>query len=94
MVSKSTTKSKEIQDILFTSVTKMLRKKSKFVGTMTDLNLVVARMQGINGTLVSTPSALRVVLNKVVNRLRNAGVSVRFTRSTDKARSRLVKFSV
>ncbi len=85
----------DVSDVLFTSVKRMVsRRATPWVGTMTDLNSAVARVQGTKETLVKSPYALRLVLNKVVNRLRNAGVSVRFLRSTSKNRTRLVKFSV
>ncbi len=86
----------DVSDVLFTSVKRMLsRRSTPWVGTMTELNSAVLRVQGNNAQeIASSPSALRVTLNKVVNRLRNAGVSVRFLRSTNKARTRLVKFSV
>lgn len=85
----------DVSNVLFNSVKKIVsRRSTPWVGTMTDLNSAVARLQVNKEVLVSSPSALRVVLNRVVNRLRNAGISVRFLRSTDKARNRLVKFSV
>ncbi len=88
-------KKDDVSDVLFTSVKRIVsRRSTPWVGTMTDLNLAVARVLGNRDVLVNSPSALRIVLNRVVNRIRNAGISVRFLRSTDKARTRLVKFSV
>ena len=95
MTSNSKT-NQDVNNVLFTSVKRIVsRRTTPWIGTMTDLNSAVARVARIESSgIVGSPSALRVQLNKVVNRLRNAGLSVRFLRSTDKARTRLVKFSV
>lgn len=85
----------ENTEILFTSVLRLIsRRATPWVGTMTELDSAIRRIQRNNSLVIaSSPSALRIVLNRVINRLRNAGVSVRFSRSPDKARNRLVKFS-
>jgi len=88
----------EVENTLVKSVISMLEKRSTpWVGTMTDLNGIVVRKVGKTGVPSSwprSPSALRVVLNRVVNRIRNAGVSVRFVRSSDHERNRLVVFKM
>lgn len=72
------------------------RRSTPWVGTMTELN--TALVNSLRGKIVSnwpgSPSALRVALNRVVRRIRGEGISVRFNRSTDHARTRLVEFSV
>lgn len=67
-----------------------------WTGTMTNLNLairksIVGKDGGINN-LPRSPSSLRVVLNRIVNRLRSRGVSVKFGRTPDAARTRYVEF--
>jgi hypothetical protein len=68
---------------------------SVWTGTMTNLttalNRVLSRKQ--RTLLPGSPGALRVVINKVVNRLRNRGIGVRFGRTTDHARTRYVRFT-
>lgn len=64
-------------------------------GTMTELQVVLVRVLGKKRSTVlpGSPGALRVVINRVINRLRNRSVSVRFTRTPDHARNRVVRFS-
>lgn len=64
-------------------------------GTMTDLQVALVRVLGKRRSqaLPGSPGALRVVVNRVVNRLRTRGISVRFTRTPDHARTRFVRFS-
>ncbi len=69
-------------------------KKSSWVGTMTDLNSALVKVLGRSSSklLPKSPSALRVALNKTLTRLRNRSVSVKFSRSSDHARTRYVEF--
>lgn len=57
-------------------------------GTMTELFTDVNRMLSKKQRLQSpgSPSALRVVLNRIVNRLRSRGISVKFGRASDGTR--------
>lgn len=66
-----------------------------WIGTMTQLNEVLAKMLGKRDRklLPKSSSALRVALNRVVNRLRNRKISVKFGRTTDHTRTRFVKFT-
>jgi|SRR5579885_2450889 len=88
----------EVENTLVKSVISMLEKRSTpWVGTMTDLNGIVmktVKKTGVPSSWPRSPSALRVVLNRVVNRIRNQGVSVRFVRSADHERNRLVVFKM
>lgn len=66
-----------------------------WIGTMsaliTSLNRVLSKKQ--RTLLPGSPGALRVVLNRVVNRIRSRGIGVRFGRTTDHARTRFVRFT-
>lgn len=86
-------KKNDVSDMIFNGIKGIAkRRKTTWVGTMTELGMTLQnRVQSDNWP--GSASALRVALNKVVNRLRNAGVSVRFTRSNDQNRTRLVKIS-
>lgn len=76
-------------------VLRNVRRGSVWTGTMTELNSALVSTLGrrASASLPGSPSALRVVLNRVVRRLRSNGVSVRFGRTTDHARTRYVSFS-
>lgn len=86
-----------VNDIVFRSISTIVDKNNedRWIGTMTELmtamNRVLSKKQ--RTMLPGSPSALRVVINRVVNRLRNRGVGVKFTRTTDHARTRLVRFT-
>ncbi len=77
-------------------ITIVNRRTQPWTGTMTELDLALVNlMHGSTPTnWPGSPSALRVALNRVVKRIRGAGISVRFSRSTDHSRSRLVEFSI
>ena len=86
-----------VEEIVFRGVTSIMERKnvSVWTGTMTSLmaalNRVLSKHQ--RTLLPQSPSALRVVTNKVVNRLRNRGIGVRFGRTTDHTRTRFVRFT-
>lgn len=86
-----------INDIVFRGIVSVVQGQSgsNWTGTMTNLttalNRVLSKRQ--RGLLPRSPAALRVVINRVINRLRNRGVSVKFTRSTDHSRTRYVRFT-
>lgn len=69
--------------------------ESPWTGTMTELKNTLVKVTGKKDSksLPQSPSALRVVLNRVVNRLRNRKISVKFGRTTDHTRTRFVKFT-
>lgn len=71
------------------------RRSTPWVGTMTELNeAVVSALRGkVPANWPGSPSALRVALNRVIRRVRGEGISVRFTRTSDHLRTRLVEFS-
>jgi hypothetical protein len=77
--------------LVFGIKTLVRRRATPWVGTMTQLNEVLQnRLHTLPENWPGSASALRVALNKAVNRIRNAGVSVRFSRS----KTRLVEFRV
>ena len=53
----------------------------EWTGTMTDLRKSLSKQVDDKSLLPKSPSALRLVLNRIVNRVRNRGVSVKFGRS-------------
>jgi molybdopterin biosynthesis enzyme MoaB len=85
----------EVSDVLVSGVRSLLNRRSTpWVGTMTDLETALTRVLRANAeVLPGSPSALRVALDRVVYRLRGSGVSVRFSRSTDRTRTRLVRLA-
>jgi hypothetical protein len=84
----------EINEIIFNGILSMLEKQSEYnwIGTMTnlstDLNRILNKKQ--RALMPGSPSALRIVINKVINRLRNRGVSIKFGRTNS---TRFVSFS-
>lgn len=86
----------DVSNTIFSGVKSIVRRRTTpWVGTMTDLgDALENRVNSMPANWPGSASALRVALNRVVNRLRNAGISVRFTRSTDHTRTRLVEFIV
>jgi hypothetical protein len=82
-----------VENNILEGVLKVLDKNKIWLGTMTDLSVELVKNLGKKTTLPRSPSALRVVLNRVVNRLRNRGISIRFGRTNDHTRTRYVRFS-
>lgn len=83
----------DVSEVLFSSIFSVVKDRSEWMGTMTDLNTTLTKKIGAKNvpeTWPGSPSALRVALNKVVNRIRNKGVSVKFVRTPDHTRTRLV----
>lgn len=93
----SNNKQVKVDDVVLNSVLEVLRKHGgrTWTGTMTDLSVAMTKLLGKRqaGVLPGSPSALRVVLNRVVNRLRTRKVSVKFARTNDHMRTRYVKFT-
>jgi len=86
-----------VDEAVMTGVLSMINDGSinTWTGTMTELNSTLRKILGRRQSQVlpGSPGALRVVLNRVVNRLRNRRIGVRFARTTDHTRTRFVKFS-
>ena len=81
-----------VDDTVLDGVLVVLNTEKTWTGTMTDLKSNLVKALGKKRDLPRSPSALRVVLNKVVNRLRSRGVSVKFGRTKDRTRTRYVSF--
>jgi len=87
----------DVSELVLTKINTIVSHQSgsRWTGTMTNLmtalNRVSSRRQ--REILPGSPGALRVVINKVANRLRNRGIGVRFHRTTDHARTRYVRFT-
>lgn len=87
----------EVNEVVIRGVNSIMQAQSgsRWTGTMTNLNTALNRVlsQRQRTILPGSPSALRVVLNRVANRLRSRGIGVRFGRTTDHARTRFVRFT-
>lgn len=86
----------EVSTALLSGIKEIVRRRNTpWVGTITELNLAVQR--ALRGRVVQSwpksSSSLRVSLNRVIRQLRSAGITVRFSRATDRSRTRLVEFS-
>jgi len=84
----------DIDDSILNGILSFLNKKRIWKGTMTSLNSKLIRTLGNNVILPGSPSALRVALNRIVNRLRCRGVSVKFNRANNRIRTRYVRFEI
>jgi hypothetical protein len=86
-----------IDEIVLSKVNTIVENQfgSRWTGTMTNLMTAINRVSSKRqrGILPGSPSALRVVINRVANRLRNRGIGVKFSRTTDHARTRYVRFT-
>ena len=95
--SKKNNRKNSIDDIVLNGVLMVIERHNDdvWMGTMTELNSALVRVLGRRRSevLPGSPGALRVVMDRVVNRLRNRSVSVRFGRKTDHTRTRFVKFT-
>jgi len=77
--------------VLSKTLRTMENNHSSFVGTMTSLKAKINRIcsKGQRTALPKSPAALRVVVNRIANRLRSRGVSLFFRRT---AQARLASF--
>lgn len=82
----------DINNTILDGVLNILDENKTWTGTMTDLQFELVEKLGKKRALPRSPSALRIVLNRVVNRLRTRGISVKFGRTTDHTRTRYVRF--
>lgn len=87
----------EVNEVMIRGIISVMRGQSGSIwtGTMTNLTTALNRVlsQRQRTIIPGSPGALRVAINRVVNRLRNRGVGVRFGRTTDHARTRYVRFT-
>lgn len=81
-----------VDDVVVSSVAEFVRSNTNWTGTMTQLRNKISRLVGRSNRnyVPGSPSALRKVVDRNIRRIRKRGVSVRFARTPDKARTRLV----
>jgi len=95
--SKTNNEENTVDNVVFNGVYSVVERQNDGVwkGTMSELTTALRRVlsQKQRTLLPGSPSALRVVINRVVNRIRNRGISVRFGRATNHTRTRFVRFS-
>jgi uncharacterized protein len=99
MASNSKTDRRDIiEEIVLRGIVSVMERQIETVwtGTMTNLTTALNRVLSKHQRTVlpNSPSALRLVINRVVNRLRNRGIGVRFGRTTDHTRTRFVRFAL
>lgn len=86
-----------VDELVFTKINTVVSNQSgsRWTGTMTNLMTALSRVSSKRQReiLPGSPGALRVVINRVTNRLRNRGIGVRFGRTTDHTRTRYVRFT-
>jgi len=89
---------KNKSEVVFNGILSVLDQHpdTSWIGTMTNLSSLLNRAlpKTERSMLPRSPSALRIVVNQVVNRLRNRGIGVKFARTTDHGRTRYVRFSL
>lgn len=92
MVSNNKKMVDNVEDLVVEGVMDILKKNNEFVGTMTQLNSKLAKVVGKSNSemLPGSPSALRIVIDRVSNRLRARAISVSFSMANNKARSRQI----
>ena len=83
-----------VDDVVLNGILDILNKNGEWKGTMTYLNkkLVKNLSKDESNVLPKSPSSLRVVINRIINRLRTRRVKINFTRSNDRMRTRYVEF--
>lgn len=90
-------KTNVVDNMIFRGVNSIVERQSRgiWIGTMSELNTALNRVlsKKQRTLLPGSPGALRVVINRVANRLRNRGIGVRFGRTTDHSRTRFVRFA-
>jgi hypothetical protein len=84
-----------VNDLVVNGVLTVVSSRESWTGTMTQLGVAIRKVtdRSHRKMLPGSPSALRVVLNRVLNRLRTRKVRAIFGRTTDHARTRYVQFS-
>jgi hypothetical protein len=82
-----------VDDVVLQGLLLVLDRTNIWIGTMTDLSELLVRTvdKRTKRLLPKSASALGIVTKRVVNRLRNRRVSVKFFRAPCSNRTRLVK---
>lgn len=86
-----------VDDVIFRGINSIVERQAEgtWIGTMSELNTALNRVlsKKQRTLLPGSPGALRVVINRLANRIRNRGIGVRFGRTTDHSRTRYVRFA-
>lgn len=86
-----------VDNLVLEGILRSLETSPQWRGTMTELDSLLTKVYNRSQTKINnlpgSPSALRVVINRIANRLRARGISVRFGRANDRVRTRFVKFA-
>src|SRR5512134_63391 len=88
----------EVDNIVFRGISAVVNAEGNggfWKGTMSELMTALNRVSSKRQRTIlpGSPGALRIVINRVANRIRNRGIGVRFGRTTDHARTRFVRFT-
>src|SRR5574338_1622112 len=90
-------KSNIVDNVITRGINSIVERQSggTWIGTMSELNTALNRVlsQKQRTLLPGSPGALRVIINRVANRIRSRGIGVRFGRTTDHSRTRYVRFA-
>lgn len=89
---KNVLNNREVSRAVREKILTLVARKSTWEGTMTDLSAAISGRSNMENW-PGSPSVLRRVVDRVVRSLRKNGVRVQFSRTSDKARRRIVKFS-
>lgn len=86
------TSSKSVDNLIVENIAAFAKSSQIWEGTMTDLSNEISTLvnRGSRKYLPGSASALRKVIDRNIRRIRVRGVSVQFTRTADKSRTRLV----
>ena len=86
-----------VNELVFSKMMTVVGKqpKNNWIGTMSKLRTALERFSSHHQReiLPGSPSALRVVINRIANRLRSRGIGIKFGRTPDHARTRFVRFT-
>jgi len=97
MTSNNRNNNNEVNNIVFNSIIEVVNNHPEqvWMGTMTQLQNAVRKISNKTNQqqLPKSPISLRLVINQIINRIRNRGVSVKFTRATDSKRTRFIKLT-
>ncbi len=82
----------EVDNLVVETLATFAQSNPSWTGTMTDLSRKLVGVVGRKNKdqLPGSPAALRRVIDRNISRIRNRKVSVKFTRTVDRSRTRLV----
>lgn len=90
-----TSEDKSVDSVVVESVSSFVSTNSNWEGTMTQLSKKISRMlpRSEKNYLPGSASALRKVIDRNIRRIRSRGITVKFARTPDRMRTRLVKLA-